>query len=238
MQVKLENRKNLAKITSCYHCGLLVYLFHKSQRVDDGFKPSNDVGKKVNEVPRQEIKCKDQKEKDSVNITNRVNVVSSTVNVASNEVKAVGRKSSIEHPDYKNPNMLEFKDISIFEDSNKDIFGSKWVYKNKLDKRGIVIRNKERLVAQGHTQEEGINFDGVFALVARIEAIRLFLAYASFKDFEVYQMDVQSAFFMERLKKSQDKYVAEILKKFRFFEVKTASTPMETQKPLLKDEDG
>ncbi|GJY75251.1 putative ribonuclease H-like domain-containing protein, partial [Tanacetum coccineum] len=65
---------------------------------------------------------------------------------------------------------------------------------NKKDERGIVIKNKARLVAQGYTQEEGIDYDKVFAPVARIEAIRLFLAYASFKDFMVYQMDVKSAF--------------------------------------------
>ncbi|GKA44646.1 putative ribonuclease H-like domain-containing protein [Tanacetum coccineum] len=231
----------------------------------------------------------------------------------------------------------------------------------KRMKRGIVIRNKARLVAQGYTQEEGIDYDEVFAPVARIKAIRLFLAYASFKDFMVYQMDVKSAFlygkieeevyvcqppgfedpdfpdrvykvekalyglhqaprawyetlstylldngfqrgkidktlFIKRYKGdillvqvyvddiifgltkkelcnafeklmhkkfqmssmgeltfflglqvqqkkdgifiSQDKYVVEILKKFRFTEVKTASTPMKTQKPLFKDEDG
>ncbi|GKF00473.1 putative ribonuclease H-like domain-containing protein [Tanacetum coccineum] len=192
-----------------------------------------------------------------------------------------------------------------------------------------MIKNKARLVAQGYTQEVGIDYDEVFAPVSRIEAIMLFLAYASFKDFMVYQMDVKSAFlygkideevyvcqpprfedpdFPDRRGKldrtlfnrmdkgdillvqvyvddiifgftkkslcnafeklmhkkfqmrsmgelifflglqvkqkndgifiSQDKYVAEILKKFRFIEVKTASTPMETQKPLLKDEDG
>ncbi|GJS39175.1 putative ribonuclease H-like domain-containing protein [Tanacetum coccineum] len=55
--------------------------------------------------------------------------------------------------------------------------GTKWVYRNKKDERGIVIRNKARLVAQGHTQEEGIDYDEVFAPVARIEAIRIFLAY-------------------------------------------------------------
>ncbi|GJT10222.1 putative ribonuclease H-like domain-containing protein [Tanacetum coccineum] len=215
--------------------------------------------------------------------------------------------------------------------NGKRAIGSKWVFRNKKDERGIVIRNKARLVAQGYTQEEGIDYDEVFAPVARIEAIRLFLAYASFKDFVVYQMDVKSAFlygkieeevyvcqppgfedpdfpdrvykvkkalyglhqaprawyetlstylldnrfqrgkidktlFIKRYKGdillmssmgeltlflrlqvqqkkdgifiSQDKYVVEILKKFEFTEVKTASTPMETQKPLLKDEDG
>nr|GEZ68635.1 hypothetical protein [Tanacetum cinerariifolium] len=72
--------------------------------------------------------------------------------------------------------------------------GTKWVYQNKKDERGIVVRNKVRLVAQGHTQEEGIDYEEVFAPVARIEAIRLFLSYASFMGFMVYQMDVKSAF--------------------------------------------
>ncbi|GJV18725.1 putative reverse transcriptase, RNA-dependent DNA polymerase [Tanacetum coccineum] len=175
----------------------------------------------------------------------------------------------------------------------KRAIGTKWVFRNNKDKRGIVIRNKARLVAHGYTQEEGIDYDEVFAPVARIEAIRLFLAYASFKDFVVYQMDVKSAFlygkieeevyvcqplgfedpeFPDRVYKvekalyglhqapracsigeltfflglqvtqkddgifiSQDKYVDEILKKFGFSTVKTASTPMETSKPLLKD---
>ncbi|GKC66889.1 putative ribonuclease H-like domain-containing protein [Tanacetum coccineum] len=78
--------------------------------------------------------------------------------------------------------------------NGKRAIGTKWVFRNKKDERGIVIRNKARLVAQGYTQEEGIDYDEVFAPVARIEAIRLFLAYASFKDFMVYQMDVKSAF--------------------------------------------
>ncbi|GKB07241.1 copia protein [Tanacetum coccineum] len=69
-----------------------------------------------------------------------------------------------------------------------------WVYRNKKDERGIVVRNKARLVAQGYKQEEGIDYDEVFAPIAKIEAIRLFLAYASFMNFLVYQMDVKSAF--------------------------------------------
>nr|GFC19122.1 copia protein [Tanacetum cinerariifolium] len=76
----------------------------------------------------------------------------------------------------------------------KRAIGTKWVYRNKKDKRGIVVRNKARLVAQGHTQKEGIDYEEVFAPVARIEAIRLFLAYASFMGIPVYQMDVKSAF--------------------------------------------
>nr|GFA69183.1 copia protein [Tanacetum cinerariifolium] len=78
--------------------------------------------------------------------------------------------------------------------------GTKWVYINKKDERGIVIRNKARLVAQGHTQEEGIDYEEVFAPVARIEAIRLFLAYASFMGFLVYQMDVKSVFLYGTIK--------------------------------------
>ncbi|GJU25976.1 putative ribonuclease H-like domain-containing protein [Tanacetum coccineum] len=164
----------------------------------------------------------------------------------------------------------------------------------KKDERGIVVRNKARLVAQGYTQEEGIDYDEVFAPVAGIEAIRLFFAYASFMGFIIYQLDVKSAFLYGTIEKevekalyglhqaprawyetlytyliesgfrrgtidktffikkdkglqvqqkedgiliSQDKYVAEILKKFDFATVKIASTPMEPNKALVKDEE-
>ncbi|GJR40499.1 putative ribonuclease H-like domain-containing protein [Tanacetum coccineum] len=76
----------------------------------------------------------------------------------------------------------------------KKLIGTKWVYRNKKDERGVVVRNKARLVAQGHRQEKGINYDEFFALVARIEAIRIFLAFASYMGFIVYQMDVKSVF--------------------------------------------
>nr|GEV56426.1 putative reverse transcriptase, RNA-dependent DNA polymerase [Tanacetum cinerariifolium] len=186
----------------------------------------------------------------------------------------------------------------------KRAIGTKWVYRNKKDKRGIVVRNKARLVAQGHTQEKGIDYEEVFAPVARIKAIRLFLAYAPFMGFMVYQMDVKSEFLYETIEEevyvcqpsgfedpdhpdkvykvvkalydlcksfkklmndkfqmssigeltffsglqvkqkedgifiNQDKYVAEILKKFGLTERKSASTPIDTEKPLLKDPDG
>ncbi|GJS50760.1 putative ribonuclease H-like domain-containing protein [Tanacetum coccineum] len=84
--------------------------------------------------------------------------------------------------------------FSVNKLRDKWAIGTKWVFRNKKDERGIVVKNKARLVAQGYTQEEGIDYDEVFAPVARIEAIRLFLAYASFKGFVVYQMDVKSAF--------------------------------------------
>nr|GEX69662.1 retrovirus-related Pol polyprotein from transposon TNT 1-94 [Tanacetum cinerariifolium] len=85
--------------------------------------------------------------------------------------------------------------------NGKRAIGTKCVFRNKKDERGIVIRNKARLVGQGHTQEEGIDYDEFFAPVARIEAIRLFLAYASFKDFVVYQMDVKNAFLYGKIEK-------------------------------------
>nr|GEW52305.1 hypothetical protein [Tanacetum cinerariifolium] len=198
----------------------------------------------------------------------------------------------------------------------KKAIETQWVYKNKNDEKGVVVRNKARLVTQGHRQEERIDYDEVFAFVARIEAIRIFLAFASYMGFIVYQMDVKSAFlygtideevyvsqppgfvdpkfpnkiykvvkalyglhqaprawyatlstfleksryrrgaidknlFIKKDKKdimlvkqkedgifiSHDKYVAEILKKIDFLSVKTASTPIETHKPLVKDEE-
>ncbi|GJV08766.1 putative ribonuclease H-like domain-containing protein [Tanacetum coccineum] len=215
--------------------------------------------------------------------------------------------------------------------NGKRPIGTKWVYRNKKDERGIVIKNKARLVAQGYTQEEGIDYDEVFAPIARIEAIRLlphlktlwctrwmsrvlFFMKRHFMDciklqelgmkpcqlicwtmgfreekidktlfirkdkgdillVQVYVDDIifgstkkslctefekmmhkkfqmssmgELTFFLGLQVKqkedgifiSQDKYVTEILKKFSFTDVKTASTPMETQKPLLKDEDG
>ncbi|GKE94105.1 putative ribonuclease H-like domain-containing protein, partial [Tanacetum coccineum] len=94
--------------------------------------------------------------------------------------------------------LLQFKIQKVwiivdFPYGNKAI-GTKWVYRNKKDKRGVVVRNKARLVAQGHRQEEEIDYDEVFAPVARIEVIRIFLAFASYMGFIVYQMDVKSAF--------------------------------------------
>ncbi|GJX02987.1 retrovirus-related pol polyprotein from transposon TNT 1-94 [Tanacetum coccineum] len=186
---------------------------------DDGSKPSSDDGKKVDEDPRKDSEYKDQEKEDNVNSTNNVNAAST------NEVNVVGEKLSIELPVDLNMPVLE--DISIFdftrddEDDGEELLqfklkevwtlvdlpngkraiGTKLVFRNKKDERGIVIRNKARLVTQGYTQEEGINYDEVFAHVARIEAIRLFLAYASFKDFVGYQMDVKSAFLYGKIKK-------------------------------------
>nr|GEU80627.1 copia protein [Tanacetum cinerariifolium] len=154
----------------------------------------------------------------------------------------------------------------------KRAIGTKWVYRNKKDERGIVIKNKARLVAQGHTQEEGIDNEEVFAPVARIEAIRLFLAYASFMGFLVYQMDVKSAFLYGTIK--EEVYVCQppgfedpknldkaykvvkalyglqssskslkqpkdiLLVQIYVDDIIFASTPIDAEKPLLKDSDG
>nr|GEV51771.1 hypothetical protein [Tanacetum cinerariifolium] len=173
--------------------------------------------------------------------------------------------------------LLQFKMQKVWVLVNlpygKRAIGTKWVYRNKKDERGIVIRNKARLVAQGHTQEEEIDYEEVFAPVAQIEALRLFLAYASFMGFMMYQTDVKSAFLYGTIEEEvyvcqplgfkdldhpdkvykvvkalyglhqapracQDKYVAEILRKFGLTEGKSASTPIDTEKPLLKDPDG
>nr|GEV23227.1 hypothetical protein [Tanacetum cinerariifolium] len=193
------------------------------------------------------------------------------------------------------------KNIWTLVDCPKGVrpIGTKWVLKNKRDEKGIVIKNKARLVAQRQTQKEGIDYDEVFAPVARIEAIRFFLAYASFMGFTVYQMDVKSAFlygtideevyvmqpsgfqdldfpakvykvekamyelhqapraqygtlskylltngFQKVLQKedgiflSQDKYVGDILKKFRYLDIRSSNTPMDKENPWGKDGTG
>ncbi|GJZ68727.1 putative ribonuclease H-like domain-containing protein [Tanacetum coccineum] len=230
------------------------------------------------------------------------------------QTRGMTKKNSREHAmisciqKQRRTNHKDFQNCLLAFDlpSGKKAIGTKWVYRNKKDERGIVVRNKARLVAQEYKQEEGIDYDKVFAPVARVEAIRLFLVFASFMNFPVYQMDVKSAFlygtieeetlFIKRLKGdillvqvyvddiifgstkkslcdefkqimhnrfqmssmgeltfllglqvkqkengifiSQDKYVGEILKKFGFSSIRTANTPMETNKALTKDEDG
>ncbi|GJR51959.1 retrovirus-related pol polyprotein from transposon TNT 1-94 [Tanacetum coccineum] len=73
------------------------------------------------------------------------------------------------------------------------IIGTKWVFRNKLDENGVVSRNKARLVAQGYNQQEGIDYDKTYVLVARLDSIRILLAYACALDFKLFQMDVKSA---------------------------------------------
>ncbi|GJT17877.1 putative ribonuclease H-like domain-containing protein [Tanacetum coccineum] len=258
--------------TACYVQNRVQKHVMMQSPQDDGSKPSSDDKKKVDEDPRKDSESIDQERHDNVNNTNNVNAANT------NEVNAVGGKTNIELTD--DPNMPALEDYRIFDLLSDDQDNGAEADMNNLD-----------TTIQHLKQEEWIDYDDVFALVAKIEEIRLFLAYASFKDFVVYQMDVKSAFLYGKIEEevyvddiifgstkkelcnafeklmhekfqmssmgeltfflglqvkqkndgifiSQDKYVAEILKKFGFTEVKTASTPMETQKPLLKDEDG
>nr|GFB94778.1 putative ribonuclease H-like domain-containing protein [Tanacetum cinerariifolium] len=142
------------------------------------------------------------------NNSNRVNAAGSLVSAAQLNFTNNTNDFSVTGP--SNAAMPNLEDLSHNADDKvwilvdlpygKRKIGTKWVYRNKKDERGIVIRNKARLIDQGHTQEEGIDYEEVFAPVARIEAIRLFLAYASFMGFPVYPMDVKSAFLYGTIK--------------------------------------
>ncbi|GJZ14997.1 retrovirus-related pol polyprotein from transposon TNT 1-94 [Tanacetum coccineum] len=114
---------------------------------------------------------------------------------------------ALKHPGWINVMQEELKQFyknkvwTLVPLSNGKIaIGSKWVYRNKKDEHGITTKNKARLVTQGYSQEEGINYDETFAPVARIEAIRIFLAFATYMSFKFYQMDVKSAFLNGKLK--------------------------------------
>ena len=76
---------------------------------------------------------------------------------------------------------------------NQSVVGTKWVFRNKVDEHGMIVRNKARLVAQGYNQEEGIDYEETFAPVVRLESIRILLVFACQKDFILYQMDIMSA---------------------------------------------
>jgi hypothetical protein len=77
---------------------------------------------------------------------------------------------------------------------DKNVVGTKWIFKNKLNENGEIIKNKAILVCKGYAQVEGIDFEETFSPVARLEVIRMFLAFACFRNFKIYQMDVKSTF--------------------------------------------
>ncbi|GJZ58172.1 putative ribonuclease H-like domain-containing protein [Tanacetum coccineum] len=130
-------------------------------------------------------------------IKNMIGDVKSTIQIR-RMIKSTSEQGFLSAVEAIQEELLQFKLQQVWKlvdlPNRKRAIGTKWVFRNKKDERGIVIRNKARLVAQGHIQEEGIDYEEVFAPMARIEAIRLFLAYASFMGFLVYQMDVKSAF--------------------------------------------
>ena len=90
----------------------------------------------------------------------------------------------------------------VLKPQDKSIIGTKWIFKNKKDENGIIVRNKAKLVAKGYRQQEGIDYDQTFA-----PTIRMFLAYAAYKDFTVFQMDVKTAFLYGHLK--EEVYVSQ-----------------------------
>ncbi|GJS77903.1 retrovirus-related pol polyprotein from transposon TNT 1-94 [Tanacetum coccineum] len=128
---------------------------------------------------------------------------------------------------------------------------TKWVFRNKLDENDIVSRNKARLVAQGYNQQEGIDYDETYALVAILESNRILLAYACALDFNLFQIDFEMSmmdelnFFLElQIKQMEDdiffnqsKYIKEMLRKFGLEDSKPMKTPMSSDTKLTKDEE-
>ncbi|GKA07211.1 retrovirus-related pol polyprotein from transposon TNT 1-94 [Tanacetum coccineum] len=112
----------------------------------------------------------------------------------------------------------------------------KWIYKVKLDKLWGILKNKARLVARGYCQEEEINFEESFALVARLEAVRIFLAFAAHMNMIVYQMDVKTS--PRSIFLNQSKYVLESLKKYKIKSCDTVDTPMVEKSKLDEDSQG
>ncbi|GJX98427.1 ribonuclease H-like domain-containing protein, partial [Tanacetum coccineum] len=232
--------------------------------------------------PSKEDESNDQEKEDNINNTNTVNAASTNeVNVVDDD-EDVGAKADMNnldafmpvspipttrvHKDHpveqiigdlnsapqtrrKTKNLGEHVDLP----NGKRAIGTKWVFRNKKDERGIVIKNKSRLVAQGYTQEEGVDYDDMDVksafLYGKIEKEVYVCQPPGFEDPDfpdkMSSMGELTFFLGLQVKQkedgifiSQDKYVTEILKKFGFTDVKTASTPMKTQKSLLKDEDG
>ncbi|GKD70429.1 putative ribonuclease H-like domain-containing protein [Tanacetum coccineum] len=225
---------------------------------DDGSKPLSDGGKKVDEDPRKESECNDQEKEDNVNSTNNVNTAST------NKVNAVGGKTSIKLP--FDPSMPALEDDSIFDFSRDDEDDGAVADMNNLDTTIQVSPNPTTRIHKDHpldqviedlqsaiqtrkilkNLEEQFYVDGIIFGSTKNELCFAFEKLSTWRkilDEFLWENLLSSWVYKWKQKKdgifiSQDKYVEEILKRFGFTEVKTASTPTETQKPLLKDEDG
>nr|GEW85186.1 retrovirus-related Pol polyprotein from transposon TNT 1-94 [Tanacetum cinerariifolium] len=182
------------------HEFILLPFMHSNSPLPSSTQSSDD--KDTDEVPRKGDKgvskgseIDDQERTDSS--TQDVNTAELSINTASTNINIGSLNINIVGPN--DPSMLPLEETEP-KKVIQALADPSWIEAmqeerlNKKDERGIVVRNKARLVAQGYTQEEGIDYDEVFAPVARIEAIRLFSTYASFIGFIVYQMDVKSAF--------------------------------------------
>ncbi|GJZ42493.1 putative ribonuclease H-like domain-containing protein, partial [Tanacetum coccineum] len=190
---------------------------------EDGSKPSSDDGKKVDEDPRKDSECNDQEKEDNVNSTNNVNAAST------NEVNVVGEKTSIELP--FDPNMPALEDYSIFDFSRNDEDDGAMADMNNLDTKIQVIHILTTRIHKDHPLDQKELCNAFEKLMHEKSQMSSMGELTFFLGLQVQQK--KDGIFI-----SQDKYVVETLKKFVFTKVKTASTPMETQKPLLKDEYG
>ncbi|GJT68523.1 uncharacterized mitochondrial protein-like protein [Tanacetum coccineum] len=212
---------------------------------DDGSKPSSDYGKKVDKDLRKDSESNDQEKEDNVNNTNNVNASNT------NKVNVVGGKISIELPD--DPNMSALEDYSIFDFIRHGEDDGIKVNMNNLNTTIQVSPNPTTRIHKDHPLAQVIgdlrtqNIIHALTDPSWIEAIQeeLLLKLHEVLDFRDSSMGELTFFLGLQVQQkkdgifiSQDKYVVEILKKFGFTEVKTASTPIETQKPLLKDENG
>nr|GEX77999.1 hypothetical protein [Tanacetum cinerariifolium] len=190
---------------------------------DDGSKPLSDHEKKVDEDPRKENECNDQEKEDNVNSTNNFNIFSSTVNAA-------GTNKDNELP--FDLNMPALEDVSIFNFLNDDEDDDVVADMNNLD---TTIQIKEEVYV---CQPPGFEDPDFPDRVYKVEKHSMdYIKLLELEELTIF-MGLQVKQNKDGIFISQDKYVAKILKKFGFTKVKTASIPMETQKPLLKDEDG
>lgn len=132
-------------------------------------------------------------------IGEQVNIVEHFCLIADFEPKNV--VEALSNPCWQNAMQEEINQIEknktwelVPRPNDKNVIGGKWIFYNKLNEEDKVIRNKARFVCKGYAQQKGIDFGETFATVARMESIRIFLAYASHKKFTIYQMDVKTTF--------------------------------------------
>nr|GEV89016.1 copia protein [Tanacetum cinerariifolium] len=169
----------------------------------------SDIGEEDDEKVNNEtcltspLEDDDLDEEEAIKVTEKKNLENDIVDETLEIDKIVNIKESGNHP-------LENELVS--QPRNMKIIGTKWFFRNKLDENGIVSRNKARLVAQGYNQQEGIDYDKTYTPVARLESIRILLAYACAFDFKLFQMDVKK-------------------------ESKPMKTPMSSDTKLMKDEE-